>query len=373
VRRVRELRVAGGAFGEAIESGRLWRYDMNPAMRRREFLARGARKAGMLTFGAAVLKGATGVASAEQSSANRFAYDVERFGKTDPKLVQFEQAALIRSAGTEPRRMAVGPGDRLYVAAKEGVLVFSPEGERVMEARLSAASRCVAVAEDGTIYSGVRDHVEVFDERGKSLAAWKSPGGKTWLTGLAVSSNDLFAADAGNRAVLRYDRSGKFLGRIGEKNKDRNVPGLIVPSPYLDVDLGVDGLLRVNDPGRHRVEVYTANGDLELFWGKPGAAIETFCGCCNPIGIAMIKDGRCITCEKGLPRVKIYNPDGSFECVVAGPESFPENAKAGSIHDLSDGSMGGLDAAVDSKGRVLILDLVAANVRIMRRKAPPAG
>ncbi len=79
-------------------------------------------------------------------------------------------------------------------------------------------------------------------------------------------------------------------------------------------------------------------------------------------------DGRCITCEKGLPRVKIYSAQGEFECVVAGPESFPQNARAGTVHDLSDGTLGGLDAAADSQGRIFVLDLVAADIRVMQRK-----
>lgn len=66
--------------------------------------------------------------------------------------------------------------------------------------------------------------------------------------------------------------------------------------------------------------------------------------------------------------MKVYAADGTFECVVAGPESFPENAKAGSVHDLSDGTMGGLDAGVDGQGRIYIVDLVAGDVRVMRRK-----
>ncbi|HWI58567.1 MAG TPA: hypothetical protein VNZ22_15180, partial [Bacillota bacterium] len=195
------------------------------------------------------------------------------------------------------------------------------------------------------------------------------PGKKTWFTGLSVGENDVFAADAANRVVLRYDRSGKVAGRIGQKSKEHNVPGLIVPSPYLGVKLGRDGLLRVNNPGRHCVDLYTANGDLELSWGKPSAAIAGFCGCCNPISVALLPDGSCVTCEKGLPRVKVYSPEGTFQCVVAGPESFPQNAKAGSLHDPTDGTLGGLDAAVDSQGRIYILDLVAADVRIMKRKA----
>jgi hypothetical protein len=115
------------------------------------------------------------------------------------------------------------------------------------------------------------------------------------------------------------------------------------------------------------VEAYTFDGDFEGAWGKPTAAIEGFCGCCNPIGLALLSDGRFVTCEKGLPRVKVYSAEGEFESVVAGTESFPENAKACS--GLNDCVHGGLDAAVDSEGRIYILDFVASDIRVMRRKA----
>jgi hypothetical protein len=67
--------------------------------------------------------------------------------------------------------------------------------------------------------------------------------------------------------------------------------------------------------------------------------------------------------------VKVYSAQGQFECVVAGPESFPDNAKSGAISDKSDGMLGGLDAVVDSRGRVCILDLVTATVTVMKAKA----
>lgn len=309
--------------------------------------------------------------SAKQAAgqANPFAYDVDRASKTDPSLVHYEEMVRFPCPQPEPRRIALGPDNQLYVAGKNGLSVLDCQGGRAADIALSSPARCVAVAADGTIYAGLRDHIEVFDRKGRCLAAWDSPGKKAWLTGLAVGEKDLFAADAGNRAVLRYDRSGKLLGRIGQKNPERNVPGLIVPSPYLDVSLAADGLLRVNNPGRHRVEVYTADGDLESSWGTPSSAIEGFCGCCNPIALAPLPDGRLVTCEKGLPRVKIYSAEGLFECVVAGTESFPKSTRAGAINDRSDGSLGGLDAVADARGRIYVLDLVAAEVRVMSRKA----
>lgn len=334
---------------------------------RRQFIKKGAQDAGLLALGSAVFAGTGRTAGAASAGAdvNPFAYDVGRLRTTDPKLIQYEQVGVFRSPYPEPRRIAVGPEGRLYIAAGNYVSVVDRDGARVSEIALPRPAKCVAVAGDGTVYAGVKDHVEVFDSKGQRQAVWDSLGKKAWLSGLAVGEKGVFAADSGNRVVLRYDRSGKLLGRIGEKNKERNVPGLVLPSPYLDVKLAPDGLLRLNNTGRHRVEAYTVEGDLEFFWGKPSMAIDGFCGCCNPVGLALLPDGRYVTSEKGLPRVKIYSKEGAFECVVAGTESFSENWRKCSPSDCT---TGGLDAAVGADGQIYILDMVEANVRVMARK-----
>jgi hypothetical protein len=331
---------------------------------RRQFIDRSIRGAGVFALGGVAL--ARGGAD---SPANPFAYDIQRMASIDPKLVTYEQVGSFADLNPEPRRITVGPRDRLYIATKNGVDIVDLQGARLAQIAMTTPARCIAVAEDDTIYVGSRTHIEVFDVKGQPISSWEPPTHKTWFTGLSVGRNDLFAADSANRVILRYDRSGKLLGRIGEKNQERNIPGLIVPSPYLDVKLGPDDLLRVNNPGRHLVHVFTSTGDLEFSWGKPTAAIEGFCGCCNPIGLALLPDGRCITCEKGIPRVKVYSTDRTLAGVVAGPELFLENGRAGQISERPDGTLGGLDAAVDSKGHIYILDLVAGDVRVMKPRA----
>ena len=344
--------------------------DRNRTISRRHFLKETAGGAGILAVGSGAFAASVGLARGASAGKdpNPFAYDVERLRKTDAKLIHYEQVGRFSCPHPTPRRVAIGPEDRVYIAADNYVSVLDRDGARTSEIALGAAARCVAVAGDGTVYAGLRDHVEVFDSQGKRLATWDSPGKRTWFTGLAAGEDDVFAADAGNRVVLRFDKSGKLAGRIGEKNKERQIPGLVVPSPYLDVKLARDGLLRVNNPGRHRVEAYTANGDLEFSWGKASNAIEGFCGCCNPTGLALMADGRYVTCEKGLPRVKVYSPEGVFESVVAGAESFPENATATFVKGAEDCRLGGLDAAVDSQQRVYVLDLVTGEVRVMKKK-----
>ncbi len=340
------------------------------SVNRREFLDLSVRGAGaglVLASGASVM-----AAPASDRKENPFGYDVGRHSKTDPKWLHYDELRKFAVKAERPRRIVADTRDQLYVATAVGIVKFDTQGNRVKEIRTSQPARSVAIADDGTIYAGMKNVVAVFDAEGQRTGTWEPANAKAWFTGMTAGKNDLFVADAGNRVVLRYDRSGKLVGKIGEKNPDRNVPGLILPSPYLDVKLGSDGVLRINNPGRHRVELYTADGDLELFWGKPGIGVEGFCGCCNPIGIWPLPNGECVTCEKGLPRVKISSSDGTLLSVVAGPEAFPENGRTGSARDPVDGTMGGLDAAATRDGEICILDLVAGEVRVMRKKATHA-
>ena len=305
-------------------------------------------------------------AAAENQPKNPFAYDVSHLQKTDPKLIAYEEKSRWKAPHAETKRITVGVDDTLYVCSGNYLTALNHAGERGIEIAATEPTRCCAVAKDGTIFLGLRDHVEVFDAKGQRKAVWESPGKKPWLTGIAVAENEVFVADAGNRVVLRYDKSGKLVRRIGEKDKSRNIPGFIVPSPFFDIELSRDGLLRVNNPGRHRMELYTTDGDFEGSWGVTAMGITGFCGCCNPINFALLPDGKYVTCEKGLPRVKVYSATGEFESVVAGVETFSENARA---CGPSDCTAGGLDAAVDSQGRIYILDIVTGDVRVMARKA----
>jgi hypothetical protein len=327
---------------------------------RREFFGQAAGS--MAILGAIASQRAAGAAA---PAKNPFAYDVSHLQTTDPKLIAYEEKARWKSAHADAKRLAIGADDTVYVCAGNYLTAHQPTGETKLEIATSEPSRCCAIAPDGTIFLGLRDHIEVFDAKGQRQATWESAGKKSWLTGIAVGENDVFVTDAGNRVILRFDKSGKLIRRLGVKNKERNIPGFIVPSPFFDVELSPDGLLRANNPGRHRMELYTPDGDFEGSWGVTGMEITKFCGCCNPINFALLPDGKYVTCEKGLPRVKIYSAIGEFESVVAGVETFSENARA---CGPSDCTAGGLDAAVDSQGHIYILDLVTGDIRVMQRK-----
>ena len=304
----------------------------------------------------------------------RFRYDLAKFRKVDPKLIICKEVTRdrIKTPLAEPRGIAVGPDGTTYIVGDQDLLILTPRTGSMVQTSLSASPRCLAVGPDGDIYVGMTDHVQVFSSTTEMKTRWDILRHTSILTSIAVTDQDVFVADAGGHVVLRYDKSGKLLGRIGRKDPARNVPGFVIPSAYFDIAVAPDGLLRVANPGMHRIEGYTAEGDFELEpWGKNGTDINKFCGCCNPVNFALLPDGSFVTVEKGLTRVKIYDPEGAFVGVVAAPKHFSRHDEIGAGRGSD---LGGLDVAVDAQGRILILDPLTSEVRVfIRKKTRGAG
>lgn len=308
--------------------------------------------------------------------SDAFRYLAGRIPATDPALIGYDMTSQIIVGMKRPRALAVGPGDRIHVAGDRAVAVFEPGGIKRAEIPLDNAPQCLAVGDSdhafpGRIYVGMSSRLEVYDPDGKHLATWEDLGAKALVSSIAAGPQDIFVADAGNRIVYRYDTTGRLLSRIGQRDPGRNIPGFVVPSPCFDVATHPDGLLRVVNPGRHRIEAYTFDGHLEQAWGTGGEKIEQFCGCCNPVNIAVLADGRVVTAEKGIPRVKVYDADGAFLCVVVGPDSLAPTPTA-MDETRQEHRLPIFDVAADSRGRVLVLDPRTSRVRIFEPRARSA-
>lgn len=283
-----------------------------------------------------------------------FEYDLSELTTVDPALLTWREDDPIFADFDTLRAVAVGPDDSIVVAGDRGVIRLDSAGRGTGTIDLGAEPTCVAVNADGTIYVGLRDHVRVYTSVENKPAVWPTLGARATLTSIAVAENSVYVADAGNRIVIRYDRSGRELNRIGAKDIKRGIRGFVVPSPYFDLAAD-ENAVWVVDPGRHALMKFRANGDLITAWAKSKMTIEGFCGCCNPTHIALLENGSFVTSEKGLVRVKVHRPDGELDSVVAGPLDFEEGVV-------------GLDLAIDSRGRLLVLDPKAGMVRVFVRK-----
>ncbi len=283
-------------------------------------------------------------------------FDTEPFKQVDHVETRFQEAARIVPAVESPEALAVGSDGRIYVAGKDAVLVLDGDGDEVKRIAITGTPTCMALAPNGDLVLGIRDYVAIVSKADAMQVDWPPLDGRAHITSLAVNNEDIFVADAGNRVVLRFGRDGLLKAKIGEADPSRDVPGLLVPSPYLDVAFDADGALWVANPGRLGIESYRDNGDLITSWYRPSMKLDGFSGCCNPSHIAFRHDGKLLTCEKGLVRVKVYDAtSGQFEELVAGTALFP---KEQAVRDL----------AVDSKDRILVLDSRDDSIRVFEQE-----
>ena len=290
-----------------------------------------------------------------KNQENPFEYNIDHYKKSEANLLLYSEVHQIPIHLRHVYGIAVDLDDNLIVTGDDAVLTFDPDGSVHSTISTGESARCLSVDENGDLFLGMRDHVEVYDRKGVKKSHWKSLGEDGLITSIAVTKQDAYVADAGNHIVWQFDKSGKQKRRIGEKNEDKDIPGFLIPSPYFDVSVDPDGFLWVVNPGRHSLENYTPEGDLRTSWGKFSMEMEGFCGCCNPTHIVILEDGSFVTSEKGIVRVKVHNWLGNFVSVVAGPDQFAE----GTV---------GLDLAKDSAQRIYVLDPVKKMVRIFEKK-----
>jgi len=265
------------------------------------------------------------------------------------------------------RGLAFDRENRLYVAARSGVKAFSIQGDPSLEIRPTSSPCGIAVDQDGFIYIAGRTRISKFGPSGEPAASWgrevSRKGKFRYITALSVHDGFLSVADAGRRSIHRVAVDGDYVDEL---------PGFSVPSAYFDCKSDAEGLLHVGHTARHQVETYDRNGKLVTAWGKHGSAVEDFCGCCNPTNLAVFPDGRIATAEKGIPRIKLYDPAGNLLAHEPPADvGAPENADylrrlpagEGGLPSCHDG-WPGMPMAADSEGRLAVAVPGTGEIRI---------
>ncbi|MBW7864825.1 MAG: hypothetical protein GX580_07185 [Candidatus Hydrogenedens sp.] len=296
-------------------------------------------------------------------------YDVSGHAKVDADHVRFREMARVDLALENPTGLAVTADGRWLVTGENVLLILDASGRELARRELGGTPDCVASGPDGKIYLGMRRNIEVRDAEGLSPSLWPDLGERAWISALAVDENNVYAADSGNRALLRLDPAGNVVGRIGQRDPERGIPGLILPSPHMRVMFDAMGGLWVTNTGRHGFEQYRPDGTLVSSWYKASMGLDGFCGCCNPSAAAFRSDGSVVTAEKGIVRVKVHAPDSSLVGVVAAPESL------GAVLNPESGPEDALvvpDVAVDAEDRVLVLHAPWKKILVFEEQ-PAAG
>ncbi|MDP6636194.1 MAG: NHL repeat-containing protein [Phycisphaerae bacterium] len=287
----------------------------------------------------------------------------QKLKKFDLSLVKWQESLPAFPTGMDsPVALTVLDDGNICLAGDKAIAILSPEGQEIRRADLPFAPQALA-STGGTIYVAARNTIAVVTADGKQQTQWETLNDKAHLVSLAVSDQYVYAADAGNRVIMRYDRkTGERTYKNGRDDSGAFMSGFNVPSPHLDVALTGKGELLTVDPGRSLVQVRDSYGDILKSWGSEGSDITKFYGCCNPAAIAVLGDGSIVTYEKTLQRVKVYSPEGKLNNVAAGPNEFTDQPKDTNIVP---------DIAVDRNGRILVLDPIRKTLRIFKRKIAP--
>lgn len=320
--------------------------------------------------------GAYAVWQAGRPKPANVSYDLTPLRRTNPALIVGRQTGTFRPGFQHARNIAVAPDGNVYVSGDTAIRRFAPDGRKLSEiSTATEAPGAIAVGSDGRIYATFGAKVGVYDPNGLRIATWPERE-KAMFTSIAVTDDGVFVANASGRVVLRYGRDGKLQDIIGDKDEARNSPGFLVPSPYFDVAMAPDGMLRVTNPGRHQVEMFSAEGDCGTPWGRfsmidPGG----FVGCCNPANIAILSSPNSpgslagfVTAEKGLSRIKVFDPDGEFVGYLAGPDTFARHDGLVGAQPSGQPFMA-LDVAAGANGQIYVLDGAVGEVRVFEWKA----
>ncbi|WP_372846748.1 hypothetical protein [Pontiella sp.] len=275
-----------------------------------------------------------------------FDYSLAEYRQVDPRLIKYTETDPVLPALKNASAIAVSEKRQLYIGGENAIELV---GETPIA--VEGTPSCLAVDDAGTLFVGMQDHVVLIGKDGQRTA-WPSPAEKAFLTSIAVDDWYVYVADAGSRRIWRYKKEGGKPFEIGKKDWANGVRGFNIPSPFFDLAISrADGSLWAVNPGYHALENYRPDGMPLSSWEAPGMTIGGFSGCCNPSHFALLPDGGFVTAEKGLPRIKIHNIDGSLRCVVAAPDQFDEDAS-------------GLDIAVGEDGKIYVLDPGRNQVRV---------
>ena len=292
--------------------------------------------------------------SKENDQKNVYEYNLDEFQNKDPDMVSYSETVTIDIGLDKLKGIGTDIDNNIFITGQDHILKYNSEGQLLLDIETATKAGPIEIY-DGKIYHGARDHIRIYDNTGELLDIWEPENENSIITSIALLDTNIYVADAVAKLVYHYSQNGILINQIGDKEKSPDKKGFIIPSPYFDVKIGREDEVWIVNPGRHRLESYSKNGEFKYSWNKTSMGLDGFSGCCNPTHIALLEDGSFVTSEKGLIRVKIHEPNGDFRTLIADQSYFDKGTT-------------GLDIAIDNNERILILDPTRGQVRVFETK-----
>ncbi len=281
---------------------------------------------------------------------NPFEFNMDTLRIVDEEKISHRETIQIIVGETLPVNIASNKGN-IFLLTANFLQVITPKGKEISRFNLENNPACLTVTAGDTIIIGYENYLVAYNLHGEILNRSSIAAENAFFTAVVNSGNQIFVADAGSRQILVYNRglvqTGAFHGQSGVSD----LHGFILPGKQFDLAVNLEQELWAVNPGMHAVQNYTPEGRLRGHWRKSSFGPEGFSGCCNPSFIEFLSNGRLVTSEKGLVRIKIHNISGEFESFVAPPSAFQHGYKAPAI-------------AVDINDKIIALDFDKNLIRI---------
>ena len=213
----------------------------------------------------------------------------------------------------------------------------------------------------GTLYvcDANMKQVVVYDRDGKYLRTLGNRELFSRPSGLTVNpeGSKVFVVDTGgvnsdwHRIVVLDAQTGEFLYNISQRGSDKedlNLPREATITP--------NGDLYVVDGGNFRIQVYTQDGEHINTFGEIGRRSGQFA---RPKGIGSDKDGNIYVADAAFGNFQIFNPDGQILLAVGNRRS-----EFGAANFMLPAGL-----AVDEDGRVYMVDQYFQKVDVFRPAA----
>jgi len=284
-----------------------------------------------------------------------FARDELRGAGRKENQVRYRQVRVIGGKGLAAdqfretlRGIDIGRGGLIHAVGDSELKVFSPTGSlhRRWATERPGFSVEVDEAAEATVYVGQDGQVQRFEASGRLTATWRDGDRLGVVTAIGAFEDHVLMADATHRCIRRYDKTGKFVNDIGRRSGRK---GFLIPNGHLDFFVDTRGIIHAANPGKHRVERYTLEGELLGYIGRFGGPDPAgFSGCCNPTNLARAPKGAIVVTEKAPPRIKVYDAEGNLLSIIDGG-GFDPNCK-------------NMDVAIDLQGRIHVVDTVRLQI-----------
>lgn len=168
------------------------------------------------SYAAAAAVGFAAAVAAREDPGAAFTLDLAAFRTVPAALRTWRELPPLRAGWTALTAIAVSADGRFAAADGRDLVLGRLDAGADADRRLRLPSplRCLAFAPDGALVAGFDRSYVTFSPTSDEPSDGPTLAESSSLTSIAVSSNHMFAADAGQKMVWIFDRTGRLVGHI---------------------------------------------------------------------------------------------------------------------------------------------------------------